>query len=343
MQQFKGKTALLFFGLFITGGVLSGCNIHSSFGISANTLKKEDSKEFIVEKTKIDKLEKIQIDTRIADVKILESDDYYVEIDYTYWEDEPEYRVENGVLYFDDEESFPESYSINFNLHNTVTIYLPSQAPLAKITFDSSSGDISAAGFVAEELEANVSYGDFTLENASAKECDIRLSSGNSKIISVNSTNMEFTNSYGNAQFTDINKDTSSPFEASASDSIEISMSSGDIRLKGITTGNISISNSYGDVTCDVITAEELDVALSSGDFDLEHADIKEITVSNSYGNITLALIGSQEDYSIDVDTSYGKIKVDGESYDEHFLYDNGGTREIDADLSSGDITVKFQ
>jgi DUF4097 and DUF4098 domain-containing protein YvlB len=52
---------------------------------------------------------------------------------------------------------------------------------------------------------------------------------------------------------------------------------------------------------------------------------------------------GPASDYALDLDTSYGKVKVDGDNYDEHLKRNEDGSKSIKANLSSGDVTVDFK
>jgi DUF4097 and DUF4098 domain-containing protein YvlB len=341
MKHFKGKRAALFLFTVLTGSLLVGCGFHYELSFSSKILKKSDAKEFTMEKTKVDKLDKINIDARISDIEVIPGDDYYVEIDYLYWEEEPEYKVEDGELYFDDSKAFPKNYSLNFSLHNHIKVYLPETADLSDVRLESSSGNVTAEGFASDTMKINVSYGDFTVKNASAGKSIIKLSSGNSKISDFNTDDMDFNDSYGNADFKNINIGTGAPGTVGAN-TFKVVMSSGDLSVNGLRFNSVSISDSYGDVSCENIVSPEFDAALSSGDLDVSNADLKDIDVSDSYGHVTMSLTGPKDDYALDLKTSYGNILIDGENHNDKYSI-GGGTREINADLSSGDISINFK
>jgi DUF4097 and DUF4098 domain-containing protein YvlB len=75
----------------------------------------------------------------------------------------------------------------------------------------------------------------------------------------------------------------------------------------------------------------------------VQQGNINEAEVENSYGDVTLKLPGPASDYALDLDTSYGKVKVDGDNYDEHLKRNEDGSKSIKANLSSGDVTVDFE
>lgn len=342
MKGFNKRITVLLL-LLAAGTLFTGCGFHYVAGWGTNILDPEDAKDFEIKKSVVEPITSIEIQTRVADVELIQADNYYVEIDYRYWDQEPEYSLENGRLVFDDSDALPDSYSINFNLRNTIKIYLPEASALTSLDIDNASGDVSIEDFVADDMNVTVSYGDFTVKNAAALDADVTLSSGTSKISDFQVSKLDFTNSYGNAKFTNINTENQLLPSGTSLESIDIEMSSGDINLNGVNIEALTIDNSYGDIECENLTADKAEMDLSSGDLDVKSSDIKEIDVSDSYGDVTLRLPGSDKDYSLDLDTSYGDITVGSKDYDEHVVLDNSGSRSITANLSSGDITVTFQ
>ncbi len=339
----KKLTKTLGLVLFITVSIvlMSGCGF--TYVINAtNRLDRKDAKEFNIDKTKVEPITDIKIHTGIAEVELLEADDFYVEIEYLYWEEEPEYSFENGRLIFDDSECFPNSYSINFNLDNHIRIYLPKESHLNNINIEDASGDVNINGFIAEDLNITVSYGDFTMKEAAALEADITLSSGSSKITDFQVSELNFTNSYGNASFTDINTKLLRLEEGTEWKYFKVTMSSGDVNIKGLITNSIDITDSYGDITMNTLTTNDLELNLSSGNCELVQCDAVTTDIRNSYGDVTLQVLGASDDYSLDLDTSYGKIRVGENRYEDHVNIQGNGTRKIKTELSSGDVVVDF-
>ena len=328
--------------IFISAILMTGCG-YSYVMNAPNRLNREDAKEFILEKTRVEPITDIDIHTGISEVELLEADDFYVDIDYLYWEEEPEYSFVNGKLLFDDSESFPNSYQINFNLKNRIRIYLPKGSNLNSIRIEDASGDVNLSGFTAEELDITVSYGDFTMKEATATQADITLASGNSKITDFQVGMFDYTNSYGAASFTDINTEPFRLPEESELKYFNATMSSGKIEIKGLITNTVDITNSYGSVTMDRLRINDLKLNLSSGDCKLMGGDIITTDVRNSYGDVTLQLLGAPSSYSLDLDTSFGRIRVNDRQYEESVNLPGSGDRTIKAELSSGDVTIDFK
>ncbi|MBP1755386.1 MAG: hypothetical protein H6Q59_1784 [Firmicutes bacterium] len=327
--------------IILSSSLLAGCGFNYVIN-ATNRLDREDAKEFVVAKTEVSPITEISIHTGIAQVELIEADKFYVEIDYLYWEDEPEYSLENGKLFFDDRDCFPNSYSIDFNLDNRIKIYLPKDSHFDDINIEDASGDVSLNGFVADELDVTVSYGDFTMEEAAALDTEITLSSGYSKIKDFQARDLNFTNSYGNADFTDINTKSSRLPVDTTYDNFNIAMSSGDVDIAGINSSKVKITNSYGDIVLGDLTTDELELKLSSGNCVLTSGKVAKAYISNSYGNVSLNILGALADYSLDLDTSYGKIKVGENHYEDHYTTDTDTGKKIRAELSSGDVTIDF-
>lgn len=339
------KSALLILFIFLSTALLSGCgyNIRISSGNGQNLLKREDAQKYTVKKSVTMPIKSVDINTRIADIELIKSDDYYVEIDYLYWDEAPVYTLEDGILIFNDEKSIPESYTISFNLLNVIRIYLPEDAPLDRISVYSSCGNVTLSGFITESLKSNVSYGNFTMKDCAAGKSIVKLASGKSNISDFQTGDLDFSNAYGNCHFSNINTDESKLPGDISFDKIDISMSSGNVDIDNVYTESFEIDNSYGNIDCVGITADSFDAKLSSGSLSVSKADFNEADLNNSYGNITLELLGNEDDYSLDLDTSYGNIRVSGKNYDDHLIIDKGSTRSITANLSSGDLRIMFQ
>lgn len=320
--------------------VLSGCGYSYSFN-NNNQLKSEDAKDFNVEKTLAEPIKQIDINSRFGDIELIKDDNYYVEINYRYFNEEPSYKLEDGTLSFDDSKSFPNSYSINFSLKNKIKIYLPGDTDMDHINISAASGDVSLSDFSAEELDVSIAYGDFTLKKAAVRDSDISMSSGNSTISDLNTESLGYSNSYGNADFSNINtKNADSSFGDAR---IKISMSSGNADLDSIISKYLEVSNSYGNITGKGMDVKEFESDLSSGKLNISKSTMDEADISNSYGDVILALTGNSKDYMLDLNTSYGSVAVDGRNYDGHLVRENGGSKSITADLSSGDVEVTFE
>lgn len=338
------KNHMLLSLFLLSVSLLTACTYNISSGDGLMILSKESAKTFSIKKTAVEPIKAIDINTRISDVEIVKSDDYYVEIDYLYWKEEPVYTLTDGRLTFNDEKSFPKSYSINFNPKNIIKVFLPEDAPLDDISVNCSSGNVSISAFIADSLRVKNSYGNCKLADCAASKADIKLSSGDCTISDFQTGDLDIDNSYGNINLKNINTGGNKPAPDISFDKtdIEIDMSSGNANINNVYAKSLKINNSYGNIDCDTITADSFKARLSSGNLNIKDGDIKESDFKNSYGDIELKLTGNENDYSLDLDNSYGDIVVNGRKYEDNLKVIKKTERSIYADLSSGNIKIKF-
>lgn len=329
------------FLIVVTITVLSGCGTHVNNRVS-NSLEKSDAREFNIEKTIVDPIKRIDISASTADIKLIEDDNYYVEINYYYWEKEPNYKEKDGVIEFDDSGIFPESYSINFDMNNYVKVYIPKDTKLDEICIRTASGDVSLKDFLADTLEMQVAYGDLSIVNASVQKASINMTSGNGDIQDFNVQNFELTDSYGNITLKNINSSNITDTIDLKQSDMEISLSSGTCTVKNLASNTLEINNSYGDITCKGLAVAEYNSNVSSGDLNIAESILDNVDIRNSYGNATLLLAGKEEDYELKLDTSYGEIDVNNKSYDSSLKKGSGASKSITANLSSGNIKLQF-
>ncbi len=328
--------------LMLTSVFLAGCEYSFSFN-NANQLKAEDAKKFTVDKTSVEPITQININAKLADIEFIEDDNYYVAIDYRYFDEKPDYMVEDGVLKFDDSKAFPNSYSISFSIKNTIKIYMPKDADLDRIKLATASGDVTLSSFLADKLDISIAYGNFNMKGSSVTEADISMSSGDSDISDFSVENLDFSNSYGDASFKNINTVTTGTESNSTDSSFRVSMASGNATFDSLAGKTLDISNSYGNITCKGLIIKDFESDLSSGNLTVSGSTVDDLDISNSYGDVTLKLTGASKDYMLDLNTSYGSIDVDGKNYDGHLTRENNGNKNISANLSSGDIELNFE
>lgn len=136
---------------------------------------------------------------------------------------------------------------------------------------------------------------------------------------------------------------------------------------KGTALENINIHSSMGDVTLDTINCTYVNIDQDMGDIDIRESkvngdvevdnrmgDIKfagqvlgNMKVDDAMGDIKLLLNGSEAEYSYDLSTSMGDIKINGESSSDGVGgREKGGANSaayhIEASDSMGDIKLEF-
>ena len=130
--------------------------------------------------------------------------------------------------------------------------------------------------------------------------------------------------------------------DALDAESLIINAGVGDIEGNNIYAYEVEIDCGVGDMK--LLRARFTDAYINCGIGDMELGGILlgDSTVRGGIGEVDLELIGSEEDYDIDVDSGIGKVRVNGEKVSkdyqnrsaEHSLNVNGGI---------GDITIDFE
>ncbi len=129
----------------------------------------------------------------------------------------------------------------------------------------------------------------------------------------------------------------------SKGDELDIHASSGTVDLNGIEYEELKMKLSSGDFKVSDSRIEKITTDMSSGSTTLEDVEAEKVDMESSSGKITLDLIGKEDDYSFDIDTSSGEIKIGDKELDDHYETEGNKSKSIKVDASSGDVTVNFR
>jgi hypothetical protein len=232
--------------LLIACTFFSGCGISHVIN-SATQLDRADAKEFTVDKTEVASITEIEIHTRIADVEFLQSDSFAVEINYLYWDREPEYEMKDGKLYFDDSDSFPISYSsISTRIHHLK--FIAKGQRMKYVSIEDASGDVDITGFCRRGTGCEGILWQPDMQEASASAAEASLIFRKEQNIRFSCGDDGFYQFLWQCKFTNINSGDFILPKGAVSKECNISMSSGNVDIDGMYSPYIDIQNSYGDV-----------------------------------------------------------------------------------------------
>ena len=186
------------------------------------------------------------------------------------------------------------------------------------LTFKSLDLDVSAGKFTASTL---------TVENdsniyISAGDIEIRnLVVGGNSILKVSAGDLVVNN---------LTVDKSGSFKVSA----------GDLKVgKAIVTGESTLNVSAGDMVIDELKTSKFDAHISAGDIDVAKLETEDIKFKISAGDISLKIVGSVDDFNIDIDKSAGSCNLD-KSQRHQTVKDSN--KVIEGDISAGKATINF-
>lgn len=124
--------------------------------------------------------------------------------------------------------------------------------------------------------------------------------------------------------------------------------SMGDISLSNVITKDLQITQDMGDVHVqDVEVRGDSTIINRMGDIKFYGSSLGKLSVNNEMGDIKMVLQRSEEEYSYDLSTSMGDVKINGETMSDGLGgYVSGGVPKapyhIEADGSMGDIKLEF-
>lgn len=304
-------------GIFFAGKVMGGGRYVKNMDFSSmlTTDSKNLKEEYaILEKTKIDDFDKINIKTNTIDIKIAQSDDKNCYIAYNLKKEKGEvpavYEVSGGEFKLRQKSNH---VTINVDLsglaailsgtqdyvrQNQFVLYLPKDKKISEAEFDTEDGDISIDGLKSDKMDIAVDAGDIKLENA-------ELQSG------------------------------------------KITSSDGDIVVKNTNLKGMALTDNYGDVKCNDGSFEDIAVKLNDGDLKLQNTKLTgNIKINSGYGDVKVIGFDDWNDILVSARTSYGDVsvnhKIDGEKTETSFEKNvENPSAKLEINCSDGDISIR--
>lgn len=288
--------------------------------MSGNAGLKEGENEFVLEKTKLGKLDGLSVDLDFMDflVKPSEDENFYLsyEVQGKDGKNPLEYQVKAGILEVKETGSGFSGIRVDVGglqdlllgketseKRNEVVVYVPKEAVLEDCHIMLSDGDMKAEGLRCGKAELELGYGNLELKDASFSNGRMVLSDGDIRAESTAFHGMELKLSYGDFSGSD-----SSVCEGS------LSLSDGDAELRHTELKHMDMELSYGSLILEDLTMEDCRAVLDDGD--LRAADtgfLGENKVEGSYGDASIRTKkGEAETMALRLSTEYGDIEVAG-------------------------------
>lgn len=141
-------------------------------------------------------------------------------------------------------------------------------------------------------------------------------------------------------------------------DTLEISGGKGIISdgSKGVITITIPIGTSFDEVDLSLgagqahisgLCAENVNIEVGAGQAEIVGLDTRNLDAETGTGQITAELVGSETDYSYDVECGIGEIVIGEKSFGglgkEQKITNPGSERFMDVECGIGQVTIKFQ
>lgn len=127
-----------------------------------------------------------------------------------------------------------------------------------------------------------------------------------------------------------------------SADVLELSFGAGEAEIKNLTANSrAKIDGGAGELTIDGGTLCNLKLDMGVGELTLKSCIEGESRLNYGVGEANLTLLGSLEDYKIEIDKGIGEAKLSGESMKDDSVY-GSGENFIEIDGGIGAINIEF-
>lgn len=325
---------------------LLGISVHSNTG--GDRAELEVSKNFAtsngeikyLENLNLESFDKIKSDSIHMDVKIIQADNYGIEISYNQKQGEYTYKVENDTLKIRNE----NKTTININSKNFVddyiTIYVPENSAFKEIDIDNISGHIFLENIISDKLRTNSTSADINLYNIKSDELNISSVSGNIYTDLINSERINCNTTSGTIEFGEANNYSKSKDK----NKFDINSVSGDISIGNSNLQNVGIKTTSGKIQIDSSKIEKLTANSVSGSIEADEEFLDAISLKSTSGKIVLNTLIEKSEYNYDISSTSGSINIDGTKYKKNVTQNNGenSSNNIKITTTSGNIELDF-
>ncbi|MBE7018152.1 MAG: DUF4097 domain-containing protein [Ruminococcaceae bacterium] len=127
-----------------------------------------------------------------------------------------------------------------------------------------------------------------------------------------------------------------------SADSLKLRLGAGDIWFGSLNASSYAdIEGGAGKITVADGTLNNLSLEMGAGELELTLAMRGDCDLEFGIGNSDLTLIGSEDDYSVDIERGIGSISVDGN--DVLNFSSRNGPNHIDIEGGIGNVNIKFR
>lgn len=285
-----------------------------------------------------DAFDSIDIDVSSLDIIIRTGDEFGIYVNYK--ENEPIIKKEGSRLIIRDKrKSKIFDFNFNFNIFNKskefVEIVIPRGKKLLEVRGETDMGKLSLFAISAGYLELEADMSSVEVVGVSTPEAKIKADMGHvavrdseiKRFIVESSTGAVNVNSL-EAEFTDISTET------------------GYISLEDVKSNDLRLKSETGYVKSKNVCAERITAKTDTGLVKLKKVDADYIDAGSDTGSVNLQLVGSRDDYSLDLTNDLGVIVVDGFN-NGRGIFNNSfrekrGSRQVMANVDTGKINVEF-
>ena len=128
-----------------------------------------------------------------------------------------------------------------------------------------------------------------------------------------------------------------------SANSLKLKLGAGDVQIESLNaSSDADIEGGVGQITIASGTLNDLTLKMGMGELNLSAAVLGESDLKFGVGESNVTLIGSKDDYKVDIEKGLGSITVDGKTVTDYGSSGNG-QNHIEIEGGIGAINLKFQ
>ncbi|MBR5969887.1 MAG: DUF4097 family beta strand repeat protein [Lachnospiraceae bacterium] len=259
----------------------------------------------------------LELFAKIADISLESGDSYTISLTEKL---RPKVEVRDGVLYVREETEHAwfsgggaGSVFFGFGKAGRIRVTVPQEASLEQCDMTLKAGNVSVSG-------------------VDVRNCNIKASAGNVKVSEVHAESFLVKCSAGGIRA-----------EALQAEQLTLDSSAGSLKLTDVTGNETKLSSSAGSVKCVSCSLGNLEARSSAGNVRLEDTKATSYRLNSSVGSIKLSLPGTEADYSYQLQSKQGDVRVGGEKHGKSYRTEEAeGKIRVDAGSSIGGVRVSF-
>ena len=208
-------------------------------------------------------------------------------------------------------------------------------------------------------LDVQISAADFKIVSAdefsvesNLKYLSVSEKDGVLKIVDEPKSNSNYTNAIltlyvpNGVVFNDVDIETGAAkmtVDTLSASSVELKLGAGDVRFESLNaSADVDIKGGAGQITIVNGTLNDLSLEMGMGELNLTAAVLGESDLKFGVGESNVTLIGSKDDYKVDIEKGLGNITVDGKTVTD-FGSSGNGQNHIEIEGGVGAINLNFK
>lgn len=303
---FIGLGIILYFTGFFLGESVIGIGINRD-GFQVYTWNQTKLNETDILETidsELDVFQSIDMSASYSNVEIKESDRF--KISYKTAANHPlSYEIKDGTLYVNQTNNTASSSNYMF---------------------------IGSSGIQSSNIRDNESITVYIPDSTELSNVSISNDCGNTNLSALNASSVSLYMDYGDLQLSSID-----------TDSLSVKINTGDLTMADITANTFIADIEYGENNAERITISgNTDITMGSGSLYMMDAAFHTLTADNEYGDVSLQFSSPADDYSYDLFTEYGTIKIEEQDMGAKYkpLSSPDLQKNINVSCGSGNIDI---